>query len=143
MKTFIVRVWVDLRVTAPSKEEALNQAKDSPIQIKGHRGAQALEVYDVQVSGEAWEREAPGQPATPPSSVACDVCNGTKGVSTMTDGTHNVNLCDDCRSFTVVLFQIHRSLELAVSETRQAKTGRRTAFSQTLEPTNLPKETKG
>lgn len=54
MKTYIVRVWVDLKIASESREEAKQIAHNVPIKVA--EVDNKLEVYDTQV-GDIWERE--------------------------------------------------------------------------------------
>lgn len=47
---FIVRVWVDIEVSADSREEASKIVKKTPIAVKGQN------IYDTQLSGQVWPK---------------------------------------------------------------------------------------
>lgn len=50
---YIVRIWIDLKITANSEKEARELAKTTPITVKE---TFPVEYYDSQV-GEIWERD--------------------------------------------------------------------------------------
>jgi len=55
MITHIVRFWVDIKVKgADSREVALEVARKHRIKVEE---TQDVEPYDVQVSGQVWEKE--------------------------------------------------------------------------------------
>jgi hypothetical protein len=53
MNEYIVRLWVDIHIFAETKDDAVKKAenwREIKVDVSG------AEVYDTQVSGEAWER---------------------------------------------------------------------------------------
>lgn len=52
---FVVRLWVDVLVKdVQSREEAITIARNHRVDVEENNSA---EPYDIQVSGEAWEKE--------------------------------------------------------------------------------------
>ncbi len=54
----------------------------------------------------------------------CAVCDKEKPTVDMTDGRTNWPVCSDCREMVVMMFVLHGRLKTAVSEARQAMTGK-------------------
>lgn len=54
MPKFVTRLWVDIELEANSKEEAIKITHKVPVTV-GNQDL-GIEVYDIQVSGQVWER---------------------------------------------------------------------------------------
>jgi len=58
--------------------------------------------------------------------LVCRVCGceNSNTISEMTDGRSSFMLCDDCRELVRTFYFVYHNLPKAVSEARQAKTGK-------------------